>query len=553
MEGGKVRTFVVLAAAALSAGLLVVAGSPEPDVRNDRVTPDARSGSYLRSDGIPDPATLACSTSRFPQNEPSVAIDPRNPSVVVVGANESCTAIASTPVWAGMYRSADGGRTWRASLVPGYPGDTSVAGRRLPGRENCFEGSDPAQAFDDRGRLFFTFLCFRTLPRGPTPFRDAILVARYGADGSRYLGAALVFSSDELNFEDKPAVATDTTSGPFSGSVYVAWSDIIAGCPTVSFARSTDHGATFTNIPETPSTPICGSLADIGVGPEGRVYVAFRSEQDMWVARSLDGGQPFDDPVHVARFRPFASTDFGGRECGDGLTHCRVPYTYPRFDTYPAIAVDESGIHVAWSERMPDGQARIMVATSPDGAHFSSAIAVDPTPVGHQWFPDLASAGGMLNLLFYDSRFDAGYGPRIPPGNLAGGGSSEGAVHVMLARSIDGGRRWETTTLTTMPSNPNLELRSGAREPFVGDYISISAVKGGGYAVWTDSRDIVLGRDRREPGGNEHDAGFEVFLPCDWSPMDITAPSYERPSSTDPCLRRGGLDQNIYGAPLPPP
>jgi hypothetical protein len=207
---------------------------------------------------------------------------------------------------------------------------------------------------------------------------------------------------------------------------------------------------------------------------------------------------------------------------------------------------------VAWSERLPDGQARVVLSSSRDGVHFSPAKAVAPLAVGHQWFPDLASAGGILDLVFYDSRFDAGYDPWVPPGNLTGGGSSGGSVDVILARSIDGGATWGTRKLSTMPSNPGLELRSGARQPFFGDYISVSAVAGAGYAVWTDSRDVVLGRDRREVR-DPRDAGFDVFLPCDWSPPDIGAPAYRQPSSTDPCLRRGGLDQNIYGAPLPPP
>ena len=158
-----------------------------------------------------------------------------------------------------------------------------------------------------------------------------------------------------------------------------------------------------------------------------------------------------------------------------------------------------------------------------------------------------------LNLVFYDSRFDAGYRPQIPPGNLLHGSSSGGSVDVVLARSIDGGRTWGDTKLTSVPSNLDLELRSAGRQPFAGDYISVSTVDGGGYAVWTDSRDVILGHDRRESSGDDIGTGFDVFLPCDWSPNNIDATTYEAPPATDPCLRRGGLDQNIYGAPIPPP
>jgi len=60
-----------------------------------------------------DKTTRACSTGRREQNEPSVAVDPREPSVVAAGANELCTAIVSGDSWLGYYRSTDGGRTWQ--------------------------------------------------------------------------------------------------------------------------------------------------------------------------------------------------------------------------------------------------------------------------------------------------------------------------------------------------------------------------------------------------------------------------------------------------------
>src|SRR5206468_4477742 len=98
---------------------------------NRRVTDDA-TGIYARSDGGTDRTTERCSASRFPQNEPSVAVDPRRPNVVVVGANDVCAALVGGSPWVGIYRSLDGGRTWVNSLVPGYAGDTSQAGLGSP-------------------------------------------------------------------------------------------------------------------------------------------------------------------------------------------------------------------------------------------------------------------------------------------------------------------------------------------------------------------------------------------------------------------------------------
>ena len=90
------------------------------------VTRDATAGSYLRSDGQSDATTQACSTGRRSQNEPSVAVDPRNTAVVVAGSNDYCAQIVNGDVWVGYYRTTDGGATWRDSLVPGYPADASA-------------------------------------------------------------------------------------------------------------------------------------------------------------------------------------------------------------------------------------------------------------------------------------------------------------------------------------------------------------------------------------------------------------------------------------------
>ena len=92
------------------------------------VTRDATAGSYLRSDGQSDATTQACSTGRRSQNEPSVAVDPRNTGFVVSGSNDYCAQIVNGDVWVGYYRSTDGGATWQDSLVPAIPPTTPRPG-----------------------------------------------------------------------------------------------------------------------------------------------------------------------------------------------------------------------------------------------------------------------------------------------------------------------------------------------------------------------------------------------------------------------------------------
>src|SRR3954452_13087434 len=169
MSGRSTR---VLAAVVVAGALGVAAGPaagsvPGPDVRlsNDAPAAGGYVSDYTLTTGAPytDATLTECSRSRGRQNEPSVAIDPRNPSVVVGSSNDYCgvyndgdddfgAPIASGPIWLGYYRSQNGGDSFRSSLVPGYPDDTSPYGDRAHVR--TASAGDPVLAWDGEGRLF---------------------------------------------------------------------------------------------------------------------------------------------------------------------------------------------------------------------------------------------------------------------------------------------------------------------------------------------------------------------------------------------------------------
>src|SRR5262249_6891505 len=136
--------------------LLPAAARAEVRVTND----NDGTASYLRYDGLPDATTLACSSDRRAQNEPTVAVDPHSENVVVAGSNDYCTQVANPDVWAGYYRSTGGGASWQDSLVPGYPADNSPAALASPVHGSCVAAGDPTVSFDNDGRLFYGFICF---------------------------------------------------------------------------------------------------------------------------------------------------------------------------------------------------------------------------------------------------------------------------------------------------------------------------------------------------------------------------------------------------------
>src|SRR6266545_6383629 len=125
-----------LAAIALVLLCVVAVPAAQAGPANARLSNDnsAYVSDYTLVTGAPytDDVLTACSQSRGRQNEPAVAVDPRNPQVIVGSSNDYCGVFASDgtfiglgDVWLGYYRSEDGAASFKSSLVPGYQGDAS--------------------------------------------------------------------------------------------------------------------------------------------------------------------------------------------------------------------------------------------------------------------------------------------------------------------------------------------------------------------------------------------------------------------------------------------
>jgi hypothetical protein len=150
------------------AGVLVIAGAAvalaAPTAGgNVRVTVDEASV-YMSADQLSggaytDAVLQRCGIDRRMQNEPTLAIDPRNTSVWASGANDYCTVPTAGDAWAGFYRSTNSGAHWTDSLLPGYNGDTSTEGTSSPLHQLVLGGAiaagDPVMSWDGQGNLFF--------------------------------------------------------------------------------------------------------------------------------------------------------------------------------------------------------------------------------------------------------------------------------------------------------------------------------------------------------------------------------------------------------------
>jgi len=548
---------------------------------NARVTvDDGTNGSYVSADQLAggtytDAVLQRCGTDRRMENEPTLAIDPRNPSVWTSGSNEYCTVPTAGDAWAGFYRSTDGGATWTDSLLPGYAGDTSPQGTSSPLAAMVAGGAhaagDPVQSFDGDGNLFYMGNNFnRGIENGSSArFRDNtgdIWVATYApanpsdstTDGSKYVRTVILATNTfgQGSFNDK----TDLVADPETGNVYAAWSDFHgSGCNEILFSRSTDHGASF-SAPLKISSGICSNQGpSIAIGPNGQVDIAWigtpggsfgqgpKATSGAVFVTSNDFGRTFSKATIVTTYDPFTSDRFSGngaRECGDGAFACPTGFTFPRFDlAAPFLAADNVNgtLVMAFQATQTNGQGQIeYVYSTNGGATWSSPALLAPSGTGHQFFPFLTASDGRVSAIFYDSRGDAGYDPTRPPCNSASGMTSA-CLNVRYVSSADGGKTWGSSfQITDAPTNPNYEQFGGRLVPFFGDYITVAAEGSTIGAVWTDQRDTVGAADTGKDDDNADVAGDpETGGKCT--------------SALDTCFDgTGGLDQNIYSATITP-
>lgn len=578
----------------------IPAGSVLADVRLTNDFPGAGYVStYTLATGKPyTDATLAeCSRSRGRQNEPSVAVNPRNTRVIIGSSNDYCgvyndgvdadgAPIPSGPIWIGYYRSENSGMTFRSSLVPGYPGDTSPYAALAHIR--TASSGDPVIAWDGHGRVFMGSESSDDPAGSKKTFGD-VWVARFdnpagegGAtvdDGKRFIGSEVVGTGSSAPnllgvFHDKTAIEADRTGGRCDGNVYFAWTRFTGGrTSNIYFSRSVDHGATWSK--PMNLTPREGNLQDpdISVTGNGNVYVTYDVGESnngqpngVEIVRSTDCGKTLGRSTLVTTYVPYNAQDIldaggGARDCGDFPSDCQSDYTFFRRTTSTRSTADQYDAHNEWIYIVYDATkpgTEVDTGTtygslqpgrgSQSGAYFlryDGATGIPTTPKlidaqvsGHQAFPDISADGGVLHAIWWDSRLDPCYSAMRPIGNCPDA-TTVPSLDVWAAMSSNQGDTWTgLTRLTKVTSNPNYEQFGGRTVPFAGDYLWITSLGSFSFGAWTDWRDTVAGIDKREASSEDND---------DADVLQCRALLPSGALTGDTCPRSGGLDQNIYG------
>jgi hypothetical protein len=396
------------------------------------------------------------------QNEPSMAVSSRNPEHLLAGANDYRTVdIPNTEspnetgdAWLGVFTSMDGGETWKSTLLPGYPQDTSAVGTSSPLHQFTV-ATDPTVRAGTHGLFYVSGLGFNRGSSAPSGvfvavFQDqnnkgngnaAILQGSSGAQHGNpfaYVSATLVDSGTSGQFLDKPWVAIDIPrpnriatckiGGQTiqSGYAYVVYTQF-NGSKTnpvskIKAAVSTNCGATWSQpqILSQSQKLAQGTVATIDPS-NGNVHIAWRqiaipgnpNQPDaIQYAYSTNGGNSF---VYTPTVHTFVTSS---TSYPPGSVFDQPSGNEFRTLDVPTIAVDASSrVWIAYSQRVNGPSAgtygsRIMVTTLPAGSTtWSTPYVVDKssptaTKYGHQFMPALSFAFGKMMLAWFDSRND---------------------------------------------------------------------------------------------------------------------------------------------------
>lgn len=397
------------------------------------------------------------------QNEPSMAVSSRNPEHLMGGANDYRTVDIPNPLaptilgdaWVGVYTSLDGGETFRSTLLPGYPQDTSAVGKASP--LHAFTvATDPTVRAGTNGMFYYSGLVFNRGAGTPSGVFVATLqdqnnkgngdaaILMSGNNGTHgnpflYVGATLVDSGNSGQFLDKPWVVVDipragrtatcTVNGQTfsSGYVYLVYTQFNGSqnnpASKIKESTSTDCGKTWSQPQVLSQSQKLAQGTVAAIDPStGNVYVAWRqiavsgnqNQQDaMQWAVSTNGGWSFQYEQAAYTFTASSSS----YPAGSVFDQPQASSTTFRTLDVPSLAVDGTGrVWLAFSVRVNGPTkgtygSRIMLMTLPPGStKWTTATVADATApssaYGHQFMPSLSFAYGKMALAWYDSRRD---------------------------------------------------------------------------------------------------------------------------------------------------
>ncbi len=380
------------------------------------------------------------------QQEPTLAIDPANPRIILAAAKDWRSG--QKEVW--NYRSTDGGATWADSHLPGLPAN-------LPNQ------SDPIVLFDATGVAYTAIIGYNQADFS----LGGLFVARSTDGGATWGRPVQAAQNSDRIFNDKPWLTVDRSPTGTRGTLYLTWTRFT----TISAQQeradivevsSTDGGATWSATVQvsraSDQTNVQGSYP--AVGPDGALHVLYfdnTATPALWVAASADRGATFAAPARVADVH---------------LPPSPLPTSKFRIFVLPVLAIDptDGALAATWND-YPGNSDVLLTASHDGGGTWGTPVRVnEDTTTTDQFFPTATfGPDGRLHVAWLDRRDD--------PHNLT--------FSCYYAQSSDDGATFSANVrLATAQSDPSI----GFQGTLIGDYIAADATAGRAWVAWVDTR-----------------------------------------------------------------
>jgi len=465
-------------------------------------------------------------------NEPALAMDANNPTVLAAGAND---LVDSSPCkgsdcgltpdigFSGVYFSFDSGGTWTQPTYTGLTAQDGTTGvgdiHTLP---NYFEhgmssSGDPALAFGPRpgpggfswangSRLYYANLAFPLT--GQTPFAGASAAAvsrtdnvqaAAASDQGAWMDPVIVSRQNAALFSDKEDIwADNAASSRFFGNVYLCNTAFrsLGGPPEpIVLSASSDGGSTWRQRQLTSATSNAQSGGRQGCAVRtdstGVVYVVWEGtaagQSVFYLARSFDGGSNFENPRAVATVHDVGVFDpVSGRIVFDGFAGTRT-------DSFPSLGIANGAptgadatdtVVLTWTDGALN-QEQALVQTSADGGATWST-PVNAAEAGDR--PDnpavAISPDGTDVYLVYSGYLDPFRTTTADPRRMQG-----------VARHADVAPGGSVGSFTTLHRGAVGDARGSTRtlnRELIYDYQYAAAARDYGAVVWIDARDAAV-------------------------------------------------------------
>lgn len=368
-----------------------------------------------------------------------------------------------------MSYSTDGGGSWNQSGLPSVSGTNDVR-QGDPSIDWTSDGAAWSVTIGiDATTTILVLRSFKSADQGKTWTFDSTVTAAQTS-------------------MDKEALWVDhSAASPHKDNMYLIWHN---NNPCFVSVRKgpTDTWSAPKQISggETTGTAIGG---DIKTNDKGDVFAFWPDtiSQNLFMAKSTDGGNSFGTPVSIARTAAAFTIGVPAQGAQSGNRRCLIylsggAYSTASQDFVYAIWMDlagGSGCNSAANEPGSDAtskcKTRIWFSRSKDGgATWDTPQKInDQNALNDQIFPRLAvdETSGVLMVVYYDTIND----------------SKRVKTDLWMQTSSDNGETWSAATQITTAETD--ETSAGAQSNFqYGDYIGLTGYAGNFFACWTDRR-----------------------------------------------------------------